>query len=186
MSEKSKSKKQKYKPSTLAALLEEKPKRGRPPHAVRRQNIYVALRPDEKALMKELVALLPAGLTRADLADLAISILTAQMENLRRAVAGRSLEIPEGITDLASLYLLWDLPLPPEEEGKWTTVRVSPQQAIELGRTHGTLNAAFGTSRSETFSLALTLLTRYLDEHDLADQEVSMRDLRNSIMSEQE
>ena len=61
------------------------------------------------------------------------SILTARLEALRVAVAGRNREIPEGITDLESLYLLWDLSLPPEDAPeKWTSIRVSPQQAIEL------------------------------------------------------
>ena len=138
-----------YDAATMAALLEEKPKRGRPPRKVSRQNVYVALRPDEKTLLKELAGRLPDELARADLADLTITILNARLEALRRAVAGRNREIPEGVTDMDSLYLLWDLPLPPKDvEDKWTSVRVSPQQVIELGRAHGALNAAFGASRS--------------------------------------
>ena len=58
-----------YDTATMAALLEEKPKRGRPPDKVSRQNVYVALRPDEKALLKELAGHLPNGLGRAYLAD---------------------------------------------------------------------------------------------------------------------
>lgn len=152
--------------STLAALLEEKQKRGRPPSAVSRQNVYVALSDEQKQTMTDLAAALSDGLSRADLPDLAVSILAARMEGLRRAVSGRNQEIPEGITDMVSLFLLWDLPLPPEDpERKWTSIRLSPQQAIELGRAHGTLNAAFGANRSETFELALCLLVQFFEEH---------------------
>lgn len=168
----------------MAALLRDKPRRGRPPRAVSRQNVYVALRDTEKQMMKRLVAYLPEGLSRADLADLAISILTARMEALRQAVAGRTREIPEGITDLESLYLLWDLPLPEKEAAeKWTSVRVSPQQVIELGRDHGTLNAAFGASRSQTFCLGLALLEQYLTAASLASTSMSLSEMRQLVMS---
>lgn len=167
----------------MAALLEEKPKRGRPRHAVSRQNVYVALRPEEKELMKQLVDYLPENLKRADLADLAITALTGRLEALRRAVAGRSREIPEGVTDLESLYLLWDLPLPPAEiEERWTSIRVSPQQVIELGRAHGALNAAFGASRSETFSLALAILEQYLNRDSLQDSDLSLDEVRRQML----
>jgi hypothetical protein len=171
-----------YDPATMAALLEEKPKRGRPPRKVSRQNVYVALTANEKALMKELAGRLPQGLARADIADLTITILTAHLEALRRAVAGRSRDIPEGVTDMDSLYLLWDLPLPPKgEDEKWTSVRVSPQQVIELGRAHGALNAAFGASRSETYRLGLILLDRYLVEADIAEAAMTLDELRETI-----
>lgn len=171
-----------YDASTMAALLKEKPKRGRPPRKVSRQNVYVALRPEEKVLVKEMAGHLPQGLVRADVADLAIAILNANLEALRRAVAGRNREIPEGITDMDSLYLLWDLPLPPKDvEEKWTSVRVSPQQVIELGRAHGALNAAFGASRSQTFSLGLVLLDRYLNEGAFADEAMTLDQMRRGI-----
>ncbi|MFL7838206.1 MAG: hypothetical protein ACK2T4_07155 [Candidatus Promineifilaceae bacterium] len=171
-----------YDASTMAALLQEKPKRGRPPRRVSRQNVYVALRPDEKELIKELAGRLPDGLVRADVADLAVTAVNERLEALRRDVAGRDREIPEGITDVESLYLLWDLPLPPKGvEEKWTSVRCSPQQVIELGRVHGVLNAAFGASRSETFSLALVLLDRYLSENDFHDGEMTLEEMRKNI-----
>ena len=67
-------------PSTLAALLKEKPKRGRPPRAVSRQNVYVALSAQQKSDMSELAEQLPEYLSRADLPDLAITILAARLE----------------------------------------------------------------------------------------------------------
>lgn len=183
MKKKQKPSPSKYQSSTMAALLEEKPKRGRPRHMVSRQNVYVALRSEEKALMKRLVNYLPSGLKRADLADIAVSALTAKLEALRRAVAGRSREIPEGVTDLESLYLLWDLSLPPKDvEEKWTSIRVSPQQVIELGRAHGALNAAFGASRSQTFSLALSLLEQYLKEGSFDETDLTLAELRQQMM----
>jgi hypothetical protein len=183
MSKKKKKTPSKYQSSTMAALLEEKPKRGRPRDAVSRQNVYVALGGQEKELMNELVNYLPAGLKRSDLADLAITALTGRMEALRRAVAGRSREIPEGVTDLESLYLLWDLPLPHlYKEERWTSLRVSPQQVIELGRAHGALNAAFGASRSQTFSLALALLAQYLEEDSLQDTNLTLLEVRRQMI----
>ncbi len=174
----------KKKPGTMAALLKDKPRRGRPPRAVSRQNVYVALHDAEKQTMKRLVSYLPDGLTRADLADLSVSILTARLEALRTAVAGRNREIPEGVTDLDSLYLLWDLPLPEKDvPEKWTSVRVSPQQVIELGRDHGTLNGAFGASRSQTFSLGLALLEQYLTNAALSGTEMTLAELRQAIMN---
>ncbi len=168
--------------SSLAALLKQKPRRGRPRRAISRQNVYVTLRDDEKALMDRLVDYLPEGLVRADLPDLAISILTARSEALRLAVAGRTREIPEGVTDLESMYLLWDLPLPPEGvPEKWTSIRVSPQQAIELGRVHGTLNAAFGANRSQVFSLGLALLEQFLTSHSLGPEPMTLLELREII-----
>ena len=79
--------------------------------------------------MQRLAANYPKGLSRADIPDMAIRLLSSRLELLRRAVADRNREIPEGITDLDSLYLLWDLPLPTENgEPKWTSIRLSPQQ----------------------------------------------------------
>lgn len=182
MSKKAKKNDSRHSPSTLAALLKDKPKRGRPPRSVSRQNVYVALHPEEKHTMKRLVAFLPDSLSRADLADLAVTILTTRLESLRQAVAGRNREIPEGVTDMESLYLLWDLPLPPRQSAeKWTSVRVSPQQVIELGRAHGTLNGAFGASRSQTFSLALSLLTQYLESSSLAGTDLTLEQARSKI-----
>lgn len=156
--------------STLAELLKDKPRRGRPPHSVSRQNVYVAISAGEKQEIKRLAKLLPENFSRADLPDLAVAILTARLEALHRAVADRNREIPEGVTDLESIYLLWDLSVPEKSpERKWTSIRVSPQEVIELGRAHGTLNAAFGANRSETFSLALVLLANYLETRDFTD-----------------
>ena len=174
----------KQRASTLAALLKEKPKRGRPSHNVSRQNVYVALAKSQKKQMKQLAGLLANEISRADVPDLAISILSARLEALRRAVADRNREMPEGITDFESLYLLWDLPLPTadEKEPSWTSIRVSPQQAIELGRAHGTLNAVFGANRSQTFSLALSLLEQLIEDHPLIQQYVTVGDLRKYII----
>ncbi len=170
--------------STLAELLKDKPKRGRPPRRVSRQNVYVALSPVEKEELNRLADLLPENLSRADLPDLAIAILTARLESLHRAVADRNREIPEGVTDLESLYLLWDLTLPDSTaERKWTSIRLSPQEDIELGRAHGTLNAAFGANRSDTFSLALVLLTQFLksEAHSLPDV-TTLAEVRKTIL----
>ena len=109
------------------------------------------------------------------------------LEALRRAVADREREIPEGVTDLESLYLLWDLPLPAQNdsETKWTSVRVSPQQVIELGRVHGTLNAVFNANRSETFGLAMVLLGQFLEDgtvHNPAESS-TLSDLRKKARS---
>lgn len=171
-------------PSTLAALLKDKPRRGRPSHNVSRQNVYVALAKSQKKQMQQLAGLLADDISRADIPDLAITILSARLEALRRAVADRNREMPEGITDLESLYLLWDLPLPTtaEKDPTWTSIRVSPQQAIELGRAQGTLNAVFGTNRSQTFSLALSLLAQLIEDHPLIKQHTVVEDLRKKII----
>ena len=168
--------------STLKDLLREKPRRGRPRRQVARQNVYVALHPEQKEALGVLAARLPAALSRADLPDLAVSALTAHVEALRTAVSGRTREIPEGITDLESLYLLWDLPLPDREPAdKWTSIRLSPQQVLELGRAHGTLNAVFGANRSEVFGLALALLAQFLERHPLQAAEMGLSDVREMI-----
>lgn len=161
------------KDSTLAALLRDKPKRGRPRREISRDNVYIELSDEQKQEMSDLADQLPDGFVRADVADLALMVLAARLESLRRAVAGRTREIPEGITDLDSLYLLWDLPSP-EASGdlRWTSIRVSPQQAIDLGRAHGTLNVLFGATRSDVFGLGLALLAQ-LVQNNLPDMEVS-------------
>lgn len=174
---------EKQKDSTLAALLKEKPQRGRPRRDVSRQNVYVALTVAEKRHMRNLSKDLPKSIVRADVPDLAVTVLSARLEAMRRAVADRNREIPEGVTDFDSLYLLWDMPIPDsEEERKWTSIRLSPQEAIELGRVQGTLNAAFGATRSDTFSLGLALLTQYLEDHTLSP-DLSLSDARNRIIS---
>lgn len=175
-------KESKQRPSTLAALLKDKPKRGRPRRDVDRQNVYVALTPQQKATMKRLANELAPYIVRADIPDLAITALTARMEALRRAVADRNREMPEGVTDLESLYLLWDLTLPPQDqEEKWTSLRVSPQQAIELGRLQGALNAIFGSNRSETFTLGLVLLGQVIEDYELYKDDLALDDLRRKI-----
>lgn len=171
--------------STLKELMRDKPRRGRPRRQVARQNVYVALHPEQKTQLDELAALLPDGLGRADLPDLAVSVLTARVEALRTAVTGRTREIPEGVTDLESLYLLWDVSLPRREPAeKWTSIRLSPQQALELGRVHGTLNAAFGANRSEVFGLALALLAQFLERHPLSEAVMGLSDVREMIFRE--
>jgi len=170
--------------STLAALLREKPKRGRPRHPVSRQNVYVSLTKKHKEIMKHLSSELPEGIVRADVPDIAITILTVRLDALHNAVSDRNRAIPEGVTDLDSLYLLWDLTLPANEETlKWTSIRVSPQQALELGRVQGTLNAAFGTNRSQTFALALSLLEQYLEDYPLPPTITSIEDIRRQILA---
>ena len=116
--------------SPLSALLKDHPRRGRPRHAVSRQNVYVEMSARQKAQMASMAARLPKGLRRADIPDLAATILAARLGQLRRSVAGRNREMPEGIMDLMALYLLWDLPLPDSEPQKWTSIRLSPQQVI--------------------------------------------------------
>jgi hypothetical protein len=150
--------------NTIAALLKEKPKRGRPPRQVSRQNVYVALDKTQKQKMKALAKELPDSLARADLPDMAVNLLSIRMESLRQAVSGRNREIPEGIVALDSLRLLWDLALHEDEEAKWTSIRLSPQQVISLGRLHGIFNALFNATRSDVFNLALDLLEQFL--HD--------------------
>ncbi len=168
--------------STLKDLLKDRPRRGRPRRQVARQNVYVALHDEQKAEMAVLTKLLPDGLGRADLPDLAVSVLTARVEALRTAVVGRTREIPEGVTDLESLYLLWDVPLPDRAPAdKWTSIRLSPQQALELGRVHGTLNAAFGANRSEVFGLALALLGQFLERFPLQEATMNLQDVREMI-----
>ena len=159
----SQNKPQKKRDNTLAALLREKPKRGRPPRQISRQNVYVALTKTQRQQMKTLAKMLPESLSRADLPDMAVNLLSIRMESLRLAVSGRNREIPEGVTDLDSLRLLWDLHLHEAEEAKWTSIRLSPQQVISLGRVHGILNAIFGVTRSEVFDLALSLLIQFLN-----------------------
>lgn len=155
----------KRKQSTIAALLEDKPKRGRPRHPVSRKNVYVALTQDQKQEMQALARGLPESLGRADIPDMAVDLMAIRLELLRQAVADRNREIPEGITDLDSLYLLWDLPLPEGVgEIKWTSVRLAPQQSIELGRAHGMLKALFGANRSQVFGLSLALLSQFFQE----------------------
>ncbi len=171
--------------STLKELLRDKPHRGRPRRQVARQNVYVALHPEQKTQLDALARQLPAALSRPDLPDLAVSVLTARMEALRTAVVGRTREIPEGVTDLESLYLLWDLEPPRRDPAeKWTSIRLSPQQVLEMGRLHGTLNAAFGANRSEVFGLALALLTQFLERHPLAGTEMGLSDVREMIFRE--
>jgi len=170
------------KSSTIAALLEDKPKRGRPRRKVSRRNVYVALSPEQKQEVKTLAEELPEGLSRADIPDMAVDLLAARLELLRQAVADRDREIPEGITDLDSLYLLWDLPLPKgKDETKWTSVRLAPQQAIELGRAHGTLKALFGANRSQVYGLSLALLSQFLKEKMVGKRYSSVEDVYNWI-----
>ena len=177
-------KENKQRSSTLAALLKEKPKRGRPRRDVDRQNVYVALTRQQKETMKRLANQLAPHIVRADIPDLAITALAARMEALRRAVADRNREMPEGVTDLESLYLLWDLSIPPKyDEEKWTSLRVSPQQAIELGRLQGTLNAIFGSNRSDTFTLGLILLEQVIEDYELYKEGLVLEDLRRKINS---
>ncbi|MBP7999481.1 MAG: hypothetical protein KA314_08425 [Chloroflexi bacterium] len=168
--------------STLTALLREKPKRGRPRHAVSRQSVYVALTVEQKELVKQLAETLNEGLDRSDIPDMAVMLLAVRLEALRRAVSDRDREMPEGITVLDSLYLLWDVPLPLPSEASWTSIRLSPQQIIQLGRSQGLLHALFNANRSEVFSLGLGLLKLLLesealplaDVHTLNDFETKM------------
>ncbi len=151
-----------HRDSTLAALLKEKPRRGRPKHAVSRQSVYVAMSKPQKDQLGSIAKRTPASIKRADVPDMAIILLSKRLATLRKAVSDRSRELPEGITDLQGLYYLWDVPLPNDAvEQKWTSVRLSPNWAVEFGRLQGTFNALFGATRSDVFELALGLLDSY-------------------------
>lgn len=153
--------------STLAALLREQPKRGRPRSQIERQSVYVALSPEQKAQLTSLTARLPDIFVRADVPDLAVTLLSARFEQLRVAMSDRERELPEGVTDLESLYYLWDIPIRPAPTGtKWTSIRLSPQQVVQFGRLQGTLNALFGANRSQVFTLSLDLLDDLLRRAD--------------------
>ena len=145
---------------------------GRPGGFFRVYIFFFVFKQQKPRQVSDLADCLPEGFVRADVADLAIMVLAARLEGLRRAVAGRTREIPEGITDIDSLYLLWDLTVPDTNgDMRWTSIRVSPQQAIDLGRAHGTLNVLFGATRSEVFGLGLSLLEHFID-NDLPDQDI--------------
>ncbi len=154
--------------STLAALLREKPRRGRPRHAISRQSVYLALSEAQKEAMARLAQRLPPAFERADVPDLAIGALTARLDALRRAVADRSKQMPEGITDIKALYYLWDLPAPTDGAvGKWTSIRLSPVQIVNFGRLQGMFKALFGSTRSEVFGLALATLVQFVEQGHL-------------------
>ena len=105
-------------------------------------------------------------LSRSDIPDMAVMVFSVRLEAMRRAVAGRTRELPAGIRDMESLYLLWDLALPDENlPSNWTSVRLSPQQSVEFGRLQGMLNALFGVNRSQVFSLALALISQIQMEY---------------------
>lgn len=149
---------------TFRALTEQKRGRGRPKHKTPRQSVYVELSKPHKSLISQLADQLPDNFARADIPDMAVATLNIRFDSIRRAVASRDREIPEGITDLASLHYLWDLELPdPNAETKWTSVRLSPQYVVELGRLQGTLNALFGANRSDVFLLGLFLLQKEVE-----------------------
>ena len=57
---------------------------------------------------------------------------------------------------------------PKTRKTKWTTVRLSPQHVVDLGRAQGGLGALFGASRSDVFGLSLALLRQFLEEDKLA------------------
>jgi hypothetical protein len=147
--------------STLAALLKEKRKRGRPKHSVPRHSVYVALTSRQKKEITTLAKQLPPTFSRADIPDMAITMLSVRLQAVRRAVADRDRELPEGITDMESRFFVWALePQLDDAEAKWTSVRLSPAQSVEFGRLQGTFNALFGANRSQVFALALALLTQ--------------------------
>ncbi len=155
----------KHRDNTLAALLKEKPSRGRPRSAVPRQSVYVSLSVDQKGTIGALAKSTPAGIKRADIPDMAVMLLTTKLETLRNAVAGRDRELPEGITDMRALYYLWDLGDHKDTSEKaWTSIRLSPNWAIEFGRLQGQFNALFGANRSDVFELALVLLDTTIQE----------------------
>lgn len=155
--------------STLAALLREKPKRGRPQRSIPRQTVYVALSDDQKELLGRLATSLPPTFERADVPDLAVMVLTARVDALRRAVSDRSAEVPEGVTDLKALYYLWDLPMMIEEARlRWTSIRLGPAQVVAFGRLQGMFNALFGSNRSQVFGLAIAAFERCI-RHDLPE-----------------
>ncbi|MGB1250478.1 MAG: hypothetical protein ACPG8W_07695 [Candidatus Promineifilaceae bacterium] len=155
---------------TFAALTREKAKRGRPRSVVPRQSVYVALSKLQKQRISQMAKQLPPDIKRADVPDMCVMTLQTRIEQIRRAVAGRDRELPEGITDMESLYFLWDLPLPPKHpEVTWTSMRLSPQQVLEFGRLQGTFNALFGANRSDVFTLALMLLDQVVEKGNSAE-----------------
>lgn len=162
-----------HRDSTLAALLKEKPKRGRPKHAVQRQSVYVAMSKAQKEKLGAIARLTPSSIKRADIPDLTIILLSHRLAELRHAVSERSRELPEGITDLIGLYYLWDLPIPETDaDKKWTSIRLSPAWAVEFGRLQGTFNALFGATRSDVFDLAVDLFEAYVTSAEFKHQTV--------------
>lgn len=154
---------------TFRELVTDKRKPGRPRHTVQRQSVYVELSPDQKIQIGDLGRRL-ARFKRSDVPDMAVMTLATRIEAIRIAVAGRAREMPEGITDMQSLYFLWDIPPVGESaESKWTSIRLSPQQVDEFGSLQGRFSLLFGANRSHVFTLALALFAQLvtLEEENL-------------------
>ena len=181
----SKQRRQSHRDDTFAALTREKRGRGRPKSVVPRQSVYVALSKAQKQRISEMAKQLPPDIKRADVPDMCVMVLSTRMEQIRRAVAGRDRELPEGITDLESLYFLWDLPLPDTKaELKWTSMRLSPQQLLAFGRLQGTFNALFGANRSEVFTLAFMLLDHFVGQRGSAEFPFDTLDAYNDYLTQ--
>jgi hypothetical protein len=75
--------KEEQKDSTLAALLRDKTRRGRPPREISRQNVYVELTQQQKQRLSQLAEQLPEAFVRADIADLAIMVLATRLDEAR-------------------------------------------------------------------------------------------------------
>ncbi len=169
---------------TLSALYEDEPKRGRPRHKIPRQSVYVALSKQQKQTITTIAECLPLTIKRADIPDMAVMTLTARLNQVRRAMAGRDRELPEGITDIESLYFLWDMELPDKSaETTWTSIRLSPNQVVEFGRLQGTFKAMFGSNRSHVFTLALALLNQYIVARSSVVSLRSLDDFEQQIAS---
>lgn len=125
-------------------------------HAVSRQSVYVALSPEQKALVNELADCLAGDLGRADISQYGRHV--GAVGSVAPGCFGSEQEDAERDCPGIGLFVVGCAFAAPWPMAVGTSIRLSPQQVIQLGRAQGLLHALFNANRSEVFSLGLGLL----------------------------
>jgi hypothetical protein len=168
----------------------QQPRRGRPPVERPRKatRIYLTGRQREHWLTLT-EGLAPLGAARIDTADLIISHLEQEMNDIQRGLTGSGQVLPVGVVDLKSLYFLLDL-RPTTGETKQYTITMLTETRERMSVITVRLQSVFPATWSQVFGLGIELLFAQLADKrgqlSVVEQMEDLGDLWDYVLQPQQ
>jgi hypothetical protein len=168
----------------------QQPRRGRPPVERPRKATRIDLTGRQREHWLTLTeGLAPLGAARIDTADLIISHLEQEMNDIQRGLTGSGQVLPVGVVDLKSLYFLLDL-RPTTGETKQYTITMLTETRERMSVITVRLQSVFPATWSQVFGLGIELLFAQLADKrgqlSVVEQMEDLGDLWDYVLQPQQ
>ncbi len=150
-----------FEQGTFRRLNEQRKRRGRPPAAQPRHPVQLWLLPSEYDRLGNLSERWPAlKLSRSHILGLGIRALGQRLAALRANMEGSGADLPIGVLDLESLYLLWDLePTANNSARKRYQLTLMDDEKWQLADMTVVLSRSISVNRSRVAGLSIANLS---------------------------